>query len=98
MCTYPYIQLTIEGRGRSAKFIPCRDGPYLIPSKWSPSTFEIDSLDDPQVPIGVYHESAFKAYTQSHGPPVNSLHTHGHPKNLATDSLLECQQNQRERL
>ncbi|GFU82445.1 transposon Tf2-9 polyprotein [Trichonephila clavipes] len=45
-------------QGRSAKLMPRRDGPYVILTQRSPSSYEITSLDDPGEPLGVYHTSA----------------------------------------
>ncbi|GFU86080.1 integrase catalytic domain-containing protein [Trichonephila clavipes] len=42
----------------SAKIMPRRDGPYVILTQRSPSSYEIASLDNPGVPLGVYHTSA----------------------------------------
>ncbi|GFT10575.1 retrovirus-related Pol polyprotein from transposon 297 [Trichonephila clavipes] len=46
---------------RSAKLMPRREGPYVILTQRSPSSYEIASLDNPGVPLGVYHTSCFKS-------------------------------------
>ncbi|GIZ02988.1 hypothetical protein CEXT_671091 [Caerostris extrusa] len=51
-CLSDYIRNAVKGR--RAKLMPHRDGLYVILSRRSPSSYEIGSLDDPQVPIGVY--------------------------------------------
>ncbi|GFU53765.1 uncharacterized protein TNCV_3472111 [Trichonephila clavipes] len=38
--------------------MPRRDGPYVILTQRSPSSFEIASLDNPGKHLGVYHTSA----------------------------------------
>ncbi|GFW66928.1 retrovirus-related Pol polyprotein from transposon 17.6 [Trichonephila clavipes] len=50
--------LSNAGQGRSAKLMPGRDGPYVILTQRSPSSYEIASLDNSGVPLGVYHTSA----------------------------------------
>ncbi|GFU29831.1 transposon Tf2-6 polyprotein [Trichonephila clavipes] len=50
--------LSNAAQGRSAKLMPRRDGPYVILTQRSPSSYEIASLDNPGVPLGVYHTSA----------------------------------------
>ncbi|GFU05864.1 retrovirus-related Pol polyprotein from transposon 412 [Trichonephila clavipes] len=50
--------LSNAAQGRSAKLMPRRDGPYVILTQRSPSSYEIASLDYPGEPLGVYHTSA----------------------------------------
>ncbi|GFW96977.1 integrase catalytic domain-containing protein [Trichonephila clavipes] len=50
--------LSNAAQGRSAKLMPRRDGPYVILTRRSPSSYEIASLDNPGEPLGVYHTSA----------------------------------------
>ncbi|GFW18601.1 hypothetical protein TNCV_1222621 [Trichonephila clavipes] len=50
--------LSNAAQGRSAKLMPRRDGPYVILTQRSPSSYEIASLDNPGEPLGVYHTSA----------------------------------------
>ncbi|GFU75032.1 transposon Tf2-6 polyprotein [Trichonephila clavipes] len=47
--------LSNAAQGRSAKLMPCRDGPYVILTQRSPSSYEIASLDNPGEPLGVYY-------------------------------------------
>ncbi|GFV65868.1 transposon Tf2-11 polyprotein [Trichonephila clavipes] len=46
--------LSNAAQGRSAKLMPRRDGPYVILTQRSPSSYEIASLDNPGEPLGVY--------------------------------------------
>ncbi|GFV09035.1 uncharacterized protein TNCV_1151201 [Trichonephila clavipes] len=50
--------LSNAAQGRSAKLMPRRDGPYVILTQRSPSSYEIASLDNAGEPLGVYHTSA----------------------------------------
>ncbi|GBN61176.1 Transposon Tf2-8 polyprotein [Araneus ventricosus] len=47
-------------KGKTSKFLPRRDGPYLILSKRSPTTYEIANFENPRAHIGVYHTSALR--------------------------------------
>ncbi|GFU93985.1 integrase catalytic domain-containing protein [Trichonephila clavipes] len=55
VASYP---LSNAAQGRSAKLMPHRDGPYVILTQRSPSSYEIASLDNPGEPLGVYHTFA----------------------------------------
>ncbi|GFT18930.1 transposon Tf2-9 polyprotein [Trichonephila clavipes] len=50
--------LSNAAQGRSAKLMPCRDGPYVILTQRSPSSYEIASLDNPGVPLDVYRKNS----------------------------------------
>ncbi|GFW54724.1 integrase catalytic domain-containing protein [Trichonephila clavipes] len=50
--------LSSAAQGRRAKLMPRTDGPYVILTQRSPSSYEIASLDNPGEPLGVYHTSA----------------------------------------
>ncbi|GFS30919.1 uncharacterized protein NPIL_336241, partial [Nephila pilipes] len=45
-------------KGKTSKFLLRRDGPYVIMSRRSPTTYEISSLENPTTPLRVYHTSA----------------------------------------
>ncbi|GFW54762.1 retrovirus-related Pol polyprotein from transposon 412 [Trichonephila clavipes] len=49
--------LSSAAQGRRAKLMPRTDGPYVILTQRSPSSYEIASLDNPGEPLGVYHTS-----------------------------------------
>ncbi|GFY25826.1 uncharacterized protein TNCV_1915761 [Trichonephila clavipes] len=46
--------LSNAAQGRSAELMPRRDGPYVILTQRSPSSYEIASLDNQELPLGVY--------------------------------------------
>ncbi|GFS75473.1 uncharacterized protein NPIL_618661, partial [Nephila pilipes] len=50
--------LSNAAQGISAKLMPSRDRPYVILTQRSLSSYEIASLDNPGVHLGVYHTSA----------------------------------------
>ncbi|GFV25728.1 hypothetical protein TNCV_2444321 [Trichonephila clavipes] len=62
--------LSTSTRQRTSKFMPRRDGPYVILNQRSPSTFEAANLEDPDVPIGVHHTSAIHPYQDPSSKPV----------------------------
>ncbi|GFW13001.1 hypothetical protein TNCV_3329331 [Trichonephila clavipes] len=73
--------LSKASQNRSAKLMPRRDGPYIVLSQRSPTTFVVASCDKPDEPLGVYHTSALTPFlngteTQS---PVVPLKKRGRP-------------------
>ncbi|GFW25907.1 hypothetical protein TNCV_2977411 [Trichonephila clavipes] len=66
-------------QGRSAKLMPRRDGPYVILTQRSPSSYEIASLDNPGEPLGVYHTSALTACNNDKVKPLIPLRKRGRP-------------------
>ncbi|GFX45403.1 hypothetical protein TNCV_1026631 [Trichonephila clavipes] len=71
--------LSIAAQERSAKLMPRRDGPYVILTQKSPSSYEIASLDNPGEPLGVYHTSALTPCTNDKVKPLVPLHKRGRP-------------------
>ncbi|GFW22859.1 retrovirus-related Pol polyprotein from transposon 412 [Trichonephila clavipes] len=71
--------LSNAAQGRSAKLMPCRDGPYVILTQRSPSSYEITSLDNPGEPLGVYHTSALTPCNNDKVKPLIPLRKHGRP-------------------
>ncbi|GFX56876.1 retrovirus-related Pol polyprotein from transposon 412 [Trichonephila clavipes] len=74
--------LSKASQNRSAKLVPRRDGPYIVLSQRSPTTFVVASCDKPDEPLGVYHISALTPFlngteTQS---PVVPLKKRGRPR------------------
>lgn len=71
-------------KGITSKFVPKRDGPYIITNKKGSSSFEIAKGNEPNVPLGTYHVSALTPYRglQHDDPPipVNPLRRRGRPK------------------
>ncbi|GFY16178.1 retrovirus-related Pol polyprotein from transposon 412 [Trichonephila clavipes] len=70
--------LSNAAQGRSAKLMPCRDGPYVIFTQRSPS-YEIASLDNPKVPLGVSHTYALSPCNIDKVKPLIPLRKRGRP-------------------
>ncbi|GFS87233.1 uncharacterized protein NPIL_237751 [Nephila pilipes] len=71
--------LSNAAQGRSAKLMPRRDGPYGILTQRSPSSYEIASLDNTGVPLGVYHTSALTPCNSDTAKPLIPLRKPGRP-------------------
>ncbi|GBM83175.1 hypothetical protein AVEN_43671-1 [Araneus ventricosus] len=72
-------------KGKTSKFLPQRDRPYVILSKRSPTTYEIVSLENPRTPIRVYHTSAFKELGQDRSiAPILPLRKRSRPRKSVT--------------
>ncbi|GFW00251.1 integrase catalytic domain-containing protein [Trichonephila clavipes] len=71
--------LSNAAQGRSAKLMPRRDGPYVILTQRSPSSYEIASLDNPGEPLGVYQTSALTPCNNDKVKPLIPLRKRGRP-------------------
>ncbi|GFU82954.1 integrase catalytic domain-containing protein [Trichonephila clavipes] len=71
--------LSNAAQGRSAKLMPRRDGPYVIFTQRSPSSYEISSLDNPGAPLGVYHTSALTPCNNDEIKPLIPLRKRRRP-------------------
>ncbi|GFX97989.1 transposon Tf2-8 polyprotein [Trichonephila clavipes] len=71
--------LSNAAQGRSAKLMPRRDGPYVILTRRSPSSYKIASLDNPGAPHGVYHTSALTPCNNDKVKPLIPLRKRGRP-------------------
>lgn len=80
----------ISRNNRSRKFMPKREGPYLILTLRSPTTYEIADPANPDQVLGTYHVSALKDYhepeVQRDTGPVVPLRKRGRPKKLRPGS------------
>ncbi|GFT57630.1 uncharacterized protein TNCV_4635481 [Trichonephila clavipes] len=59
--------------------MPRRDGPYVIFTQRSPSSYEIASLDNPGEPLRVYHTSALTPCSNDKVKPLIHLRKRGRP-------------------
>jgi hypothetical protein len=70
--------------GKTSKFYPKRDGPYLETKRTSPVSCEIASLTNPEVPLGKYHVSdltLFRPDPSGEVPqPTRLVRPRGRPK------------------
>ena len=70
---------------KTAKFMPKRDGPYIILTQRSPTSYVVASIDNPTEQIATYHVSALSPYRdQASGAhtstsPVAPLRKRGRP-------------------
>lgn len=72
-------------KGVTSKFDPKRDGPYVILRKVSETTYEIGNMQNPSVPLGVYHTSNLKDYTGTDDvEPVVPIRKRGRPRKRPT--------------
>ncbi|GFX72551.1 retrovirus-related Pol polyprotein from transposon 17.6 [Trichonephila clavipes] len=90
----------ISRNNKSRKFMPKREGPYLILTLRSPVTYEIADPANPDQALGTYHVSALKDYqepeTERNTGFVAPLRKRGHPKKkLPPGSEPRRQRNQR---
>ncbi|GFV85079.1 transposon Tf2-9 polyprotein [Trichonephila clavipes] len=93
----------ISRNNRSRKFMPKREGPYLILTLRSSVTYEIADPANPDQALGIYHVSALKDYeepeTKRNTGFVAPLRKRGRPKKkLSPGSEPRRQRNQRESL
>ncbi|GFX49705.1 transposon Tf2-11 polyprotein [Trichonephila clavipes] len=58
---------------KTSKFMPKRDGPYLILTQKSPTSYVIASLANPSEPIATYHTSALTPVKDTNTSPVAPL-------------------------
>jgi hypothetical protein len=67
----------------SSKFSLRRDGPYLILSAKGPCSYEVASLEAPDIPLGVYHTSALTpAREKDQSTPVIPIRLRGRPRKV----------------
>ncbi|KAF8795401.1 Gag-Pol polyprotein-like protein [Argiope bruennichi] len=69
---------------KTSKFVPRRDGPYIILTQRSPTTYEIASPSDPSTTLGTYHTSALRSYSQNMeaDTPLHLIRKRGRPPKL----------------
>ncbi|GBL91393.1 hypothetical protein AVEN_199233-1 [Araneus ventricosus] len=56
--------LSNAAKGRITKFMAKRDGPYIILTQKSPTSYVIANPDNPNEPVGTHHKTALKVYKQ----------------------------------
>ncbi|GBN06834.1 hypothetical protein AVEN_115961-1 [Araneus ventricosus] len=70
----------------TAKFVPKRDGPYLILTQKSPTTYVMSRLDFPDEPLGTYDVPALHPIQSRDTQPVSPIKKRGRPPNTRTTS------------
>ncbi|GFX51441.1 uncharacterized protein TNCV_3103741 [Trichonephila clavipes] len=92
--------LSNAAQGRSAKLMSRREGPYVILTQRSPSSYEIASLDNPGEPLGVYHTSALTPCNNDKVKHLIPFRKRGLPPKVpqTPGSSSGCRRNQRGRM
>ncbi|XP_055848476.1 uncharacterized protein LOC129913700 [Episyrphus balteatus] len=75
--------LSQAAKNITAKFVPKRDGPYVVVGKVGSSSFQIANKDDLMLPVGTYHVSALTKINQEKtttAEPIHRLRKRGRPK------------------
>ncbi|GFS82415.1 transposon Ty3-I Gag-Pol polyprotein [Trichonephila clavipes] len=71
---------------KTSKFMPKRDGPYLILTQKSPTSYVIASLANPSEPIATYHTSTLTPVKDINTSPVAPLRKRGRPRKVTSTS------------
>ncbi|GFY00195.1 hypothetical protein TNCV_2835521 [Trichonephila clavipes] len=71
---------------KNSKFMPKRDGPYLILTQKSPTSYVIASLANPSEPIATYHTSALTPVKDINTSPVAPLRKRDRPRKVTSTS------------
>ncbi|GFW72894.1 gag-Pol polyprotein [Trichonephila clavipes] len=74
---------------KTSKFMPKRDGPYLILTQKSPTSYVIASLANPSEPIATYHTSALTPVKDINTSPIAPLRKRGRPRKVTFTSQNE---------
>ncbi|GFU49007.1 integrase catalytic domain-containing protein [Trichonephila clavipes] len=82
---------------KTAKFMPKRDGPYIIVTQRSPTTYEVANPNNPREVLGPYHSSALRPCVDKEATPVMPLRKRGRPRkdNSAGSPSRTIPRNQR---
>ncbi|GBN69154.1 hypothetical protein AVEN_240876-1, partial [Araneus ventricosus] len=68
---------------RSKKFYPKREGPYLVVTNRSPTTYDLSDPSTPDQVLGTYHTSMLKPYElppEKNTSPVVPIKRRGRPR------------------
>ncbi|GFT05896.1 integrase catalytic domain-containing protein [Trichonephila clavipes] len=81
----------------TAKFMPKRDGPYIIVTQRSLTTYEVANPNNPHEVLGPYHSSALRPCIDKEATPGMPLRKRGRPRkdNSAGSSSRTIPRNQR---
>lgn len=76
--------LSNASKAISSKFVPKRDGPYIITRKVGSTTYEVSSPNNLDIPVGTYHASALTLYRGTNlneaPAPVHPIRKRGRPR------------------
>lgn len=79
-----------KGKKRTAKFAARRDGPFIIVTQRSPTSYEIANPTSPDIPVATYHVSALRPYLDTpliEQEPITPLRNRGRPRK--TDPIVK---------
>ncbi|GFT17098.1 retrovirus-related Pol polyprotein from transposon 412 [Trichonephila clavipes] len=71
---------------KTSKFMPKRDGPYVILTQKSPTSYVIASLANPFEQVATYHTSALTPVKDINTSPVAPLRKRGRPRKVTSTS------------
>lgn len=77
---------SIQAKQFTARFAPKRDGPYLILRKHGSASYEVSSMENPDIPIGTFHTSMLYPFREITGneasalAPIQPIRKRGRPK------------------
>lgn len=73
-------------KGVTSKFVPKRDGPYIIIRQIGSSSYEVAAPDNLHIPLGTYHASTLTLYKGTNAKdtptPVHPMKKRGRPKKM----------------
>ncbi|GFT37614.1 hypothetical protein NPIL_64861, partial [Nephila pilipes] len=75
-----------KNAGVTSKFIPHRDGPFVIVLRKSPVSYSVENTDSPQLPVEVYHTSALPPFQGNVIPTVKALRRRVRPARIIKPS------------
>ncbi|GFX71004.1 integrase catalytic domain-containing protein [Trichonephila clavipes] len=89
--------LSNASQKKTAKFMPKGDGPYIIVTQRSPTTYEVANPNNPHEVLGPYLSSALRPCTDKEATPMMPLRKRGRPRgdNSAGSSSRTITRNQR---
>lgn len=72
--------LSKKDKNLTSKFVPRRDGPYIVINKKGSSSYTIAEINNPNVPLSTYHASDLSLYEGDTTKPVYAINRRGRPK------------------
>lgn len=72
--------LSNKDKGLTSKFVPRRDGPYIVMEKKGSNTYSVATLENPTIPLATYHSSDLLLYDGREEVPIYPLRQRGRPK------------------
>lgn len=78
--------LSKASKNITSKFMPKRDGPYVIIAKVGSTSYQVAHKNEEEIPLGTYHVSSLTKYKGARGPetPIRPLRRRGRPRSSRT--------------